>query len=77
MVPPPSGQCPDPSTVYAGQPCNAQGTCSGNPSYCSGALFYDALQCLSGSWYTIAATACDIGGTTDAGPPEGGAFFGD
>lgn len=60
-VPPPPGPCPDPSQVYTGGACNAGGTCSGNPTYCAGDLYYDALVCESGQWVTIAATACDIG----------------
>jgi len=70
--PPPPTSCPDPSYVYSGQSCSASGTCSGNPTYCGGALFYDALQCVSGVWVTVAATACDIG---DGGPFEDGGPF--
>jgi hypothetical protein len=58
--PPPTQPCPDPSGVYAGGACNTIGTCSGNPTYCGGELYYDALDCQSGQWVTIAATACDI-----------------
>jgi hypothetical protein len=79
VPPPPSNGCPDPSSVYAGETCSsAPGlSCSGNPSPCGGAIFYDALACVSGSWVSVATTVCEIGGDIDAGPPEGGAFFGD
>jgi hypothetical protein len=79
--PPPPGSCPDPYTLYAGQPCGTQGICSGNPSDCAGEIYYDALECESGTWVTIAATACDIG-AIDAGSFDGealdvGVSFGD
>jgi hypothetical protein len=53
--------CPDPSSVYAGVGCSADGqTCPGNPQPCGMEVFYDAFQC-EGSWVSVAATACDIG----------------
>jgi hypothetical protein len=64
-APPPPGPCPDPSNVYAGQSCNSAGTCAGNPTYCSGDLYYDALDCVSGQWVTVAATQCDIYGSDE------------
>jgi len=39
--------------------------CAGNPTWCDGARFYDALQCSGGVWVTTAATVC-----ADAGYPD-------
>jgi hypothetical protein len=72
--PPPSGSCPDPYSLYSGQSCTTQGICSGNPTDCSGQVYYDALECESGTWVTIAATACDIGEAIDAGSFDGEAL---
>jgi hypothetical protein len=66
--PPPA--CPDPSTLRAGEwcPSNAAGLqCPGNPQWCDGAEFYDALQCDGATWITLAATECGDGGGLEAG----------
>jgi hypothetical protein len=66
--PPPPTTCPDPSNVYSGESCTTiGGNCSGNPTYCFGAVFYDALTCVSGTWVTVATTVCDGEGAFDAG----------
>ena len=58
--PPP---CPDPSAVYAAASCAAPGEmCPGNPQSCGTQVFYDAFECESGYWVSVAKTDCDIGG---------------
>ncbi len=67
--------CPDPSTVYAGNPCAGEGlSCQGNPQICDGQTFYDAFEC-AGSWVAIATTVCTAVG--DAGAAEDAVAFGD
>jgi hypothetical protein len=73
--PVPASTCPDPYSVYAQQSCNGAGlTCRGNPTFCGNGLFYDALECIGGSWITIAATNCDVddGGSFDGETLDGG-----
>ncbi len=74
--PPAPPSCPDPSSVVNGSYCSEVGqSCAGNPSYCDGKLYYDALTCVANYWLTKAATQCDIGfdgGTFDGGTFEGG-----
>jgi hypothetical protein len=56
--------CPPPPEVLQGLACSAAGQeCPGNPTFCDGAVFYDALQCNGSFWITLAATQC-----ADAGP---------
>jgi hypothetical protein len=58
------GGCPPPYDVFQGFTCSQLNLeCPGNPTYCDGALFYDALQCNGAVWITLAATQC-----ADAGP---------
>jgi hypothetical protein len=62
------GGCPPPDTFFAGSPCTSPGTqCAGDPTYCDGTVFYDAVQCQwDGSawrWHAVAITEC-----LDAGP---------
>jgi hypothetical protein len=74
--------CPDPKSVLPYQQCHGEEglQCAGNPSYCQGKVFYDALQCENGYWYPIATTICDspfldatvydVGPSFDAGFPD-------
>ncbi len=60
--------CPDPSSVNANASCDAPGqTCPGNPQPCGTAVFYDAFECESDSWVSVATTACDIGDDASTG----------
>jgi hypothetical protein len=55
-----------------GEQCawNANGLqCPGNPQWCDGAEFYDALQCNGSTWVTLATTECGDGGGPDGPPP--------
>jgi hypothetical protein len=66
---PPPETCPPPDQTFANAPCNApQLQCGGDPTYCDGTVFYDALQCnWDGSawrWSILAQTICG-----DGGPP--------
>jgi hypothetical protein len=50
----------------AGAPCSGPDLqCPGNPQWCDGAEFYDALQCNGATWVTLAATECGEGGVVD------------
>jgi hypothetical protein len=63
---PPPPMCPDPATLIEGTPCSAAGlACKGNPIFCDGATFYDALQCDGSKFVTLAGTICGF----DAGTP--------
>jgi hypothetical protein len=76
-APPPS--CPDPNSVEDGVYCSEVGqACPGNPSYCNGQVYYDALTCVANYWLTKATTQCDIGldGGPDAWTFDGGTFEG-
>jgi hypothetical protein len=64
---PPTG-CPPAADLFQGLACSVDGEeCPGNPTFCDGALFYDALQCNGSFWVTLAATQCG-----DAGPADDG-----
>ncbi|HEY5242670.1 MAG TPA: hypothetical protein VIJ22_14420 [Polyangiaceae bacterium] len=75
--------CPDPQSVEQGLSCVSPGMqCPGNPTYCDGAVFYDAFECDAGAWNDVATTGCSGssssgggsgssgGGAVDAGPPD-------
>jgi hypothetical protein len=69
---PPSG-CPDPESVEQGVPCTTPGVqCSGNPTSCDGAVFYDAFECDDGAWNDVAATTCDGSSSGGGGPVDAG-----
>jgi hypothetical protein len=72
-LPPP--QCPDPAGVRSGGDCTPNGglTCPGNPQYCGGDIYYDALQC-NGYWFPIATTVCNVG-DADGGFFEDAAIY--
>jgi hypothetical protein len=68
-----SAQCPDPSTVFAGDGCTSPGaTCSGDPQTCGSTTLYDAVQCNGGVWRVVASTICDVDSGLDAEGPDGG-----
>jgi hypothetical protein len=72
--------CPEPNEYLVGVPYAPPcAQCPGDPTYCDGAVFYDALQCeWDGStwrWQAIATTVCPL----DSGPDvsvavDGGAW---
>jgi hypothetical protein len=71
----PPTKCPAPDSVRSYASCYQTGlTCAGNPQYCGGDTYYDALQC-NGYWVPVATTTCDLpgpaydGGLEDAAPP--------
>lgn len=74
-ISPPAQTCPDPNSVAAGGYCNVSGQdCPGNPTYCDGQVYYDALVCAGTSWLTVATTDCDL--SVDGGTFDGGTFDG-
>jgi hypothetical protein len=89
-VPPPV--CPPPQDVLMGGGCSWVGQdCPGNPTYCDGAIFYDALRCENDPftsvpvWTSVAVTVCnsadggvgpDAFGGDDGGRPDAGWPFG-
>jgi hypothetical protein len=65
--------CPPADSYFAGTACSLPGAqCPGNPTYCDGVLFHDALECQPDGeglrWHDVAATICrvDAGETPDA-----------
>ena len=69
--------CPDPSAVSAYGTCFVvpSVTCTGDPQYCGGGLYYDTFRCTDGNyWQQVTTTNCAIGNDPDGG--LGDASFG-
>jgi hypothetical protein len=67
----PPTSCPDPQNVEQGFSCASPGMqCPGNPTYCDGAVFYDAFECDQGAWNDVATTGCS--GSSGSGGGGGG-----
>jgi hypothetical protein len=76
----PPAQCPDPAGVRSYGYCTAPGlTCPGNPQYCGGDIYYDAVQCdpYNRYWVPIATTVCEVGqpNLADGGPFDDASIY--